>query len=167
MADSTQKKDELFLKHLGLLPEKKIPGKTPAPAPIAAPSKKVSFQNELGKYLSPGQLASAAKKDSVPQKRASAPKPDPSHPEVVLDLHHLTVAKAMSQIHWTIERMLHARQKTLLVITGKGLHSQNGPVLKNEVVHFLSHSPKVRSFRSAPVKLGGSGAQLVEIKPEE
>lgn len=170
MADPTRKQDDLFLKHLGLGPKEKSAPVAGLSSPKAktghAETQKVDFQKELGKYLSRAQLQNAAKKDSRTPVRAATVKKDPSRPDEVLDLHQLTVAKAMTQIHWTIQRMLHARQTTLLIITGKGLHSENGPVLKTEVVHWLSHSPLVKSFGPAPSKLGGSGAQLVEIKSE-
>lgn len=169
MPDPTRKQDDLFLKHLGLGPKEKKPGSDENAKSAATPkvhSQKIDFQKELGKYLSPAQLRNAAQKDFVAPLKAPAPKKDPGKPDQVLDLHQLTVAKAMTQIHWTIQRMLLAKERTLLIITGKGLHSENGPVLRTEVVHWLSHSPLVKSFRPAPSKLGGSGAQLVEIKAE-
>jgi DNA-nicking Smr family endonuclease len=62
--------------------------------------------------------------------------------------------------------MRYRKLTTALVITGKGLHSPHGPVVKDSVLHLLSHHTEVRRFQEAPLRLGGSGALLVELKPE-
>ncbi|MFQ5492758.1 MAG: Smr/MutS family protein [Candidatus Dojkabacteria bacterium] len=53
---------------------------------------------------------------------------------------------------------------TVLVITGKGLHSPSGPILKPLVAKYLSKHPLVEDFKVGSVENGGQGAYEVWIR---
>jgi DNA-nicking Smr family endonuclease len=171
------KTDDDFLKHLGLAKPTFTPKTTPPKEPtsskkIAARQPKpgdIDFKEALKGYLGAGQLLGAQKlreEDSV--KKAPSPFKEPTlfRAQVTLDLHGLIVEKALGQLHWTIDGMERKKQTLLRVISGKGLHSKEGPVLKKAVHHFLQNDSRIKRFEEAPGKLGGSGAYLVELKSE-
>ncbi|MBN8218753.1 MAG: Smr/MutS family protein [Spirochaetes bacterium] len=164
--------DDDFLRHLGLKKDgpteaaPKAAKAVPEPGKRRAPSSE-EFRTQLGKYL--GSV--------LPEKEADfkAPPARPANPfknlehfraEEILDLHQMTVERAKSALNWTIKGMRSRGLRTLLLITGKGIHSPHGAILKTEIVNLLAHSDEIRRFQEAPARLGGGGAQLVEIKPE-
>jgi DNA-nicking Smr family endonuclease len=53
--------------------------------------------------------------------------------------------------------------KKILIITGKGLHSENGPVVKPIVEGYLRSRSDVKSVVDAPMNQGGGGALLVVL----
>lgn len=81
-----------------------------------------------------------------------------------LDLHGMTAEQARVEV----ERFLHdSKQQGLrkvLIIHGKGYHSQDRPVLKNEVIKILERSPITGGFGTAKRNEGGSGAVWVLLK---
>lgn len=58
-------------------------------------------------------------------------------PEEQLDLHGFTAREAEERTAAFIARARRFRLRTVLVITGKGLHSPQGPVLKDTVEGIL------------------------------
>jgi DNA-nicking Smr family endonuclease len=164
--------DDDFLRHLGL---KNEAPKAPAPKPEkpeSAPGKRrppsgEEFRAQLGKYLGSVLPQKEAEMKGVPRR---APNPfknlEHFHADEILDLHQFTVERAKSALSWTIKGMRSRGARTLLLITGKGLHSPHGAILKTEIQNVLAHSDEIRRFQEAPARLGGGGAQLVEIKLE-
>ena len=88
-------------------------------------------------------------------------------PERTLDLHGCKAAEAARQVERVVEESFAAGQRCLLVITGRGLRSVEGPVLRTVVVTLLTESPlgaRVLGVVSAPVDMGGTGALLVWLR---
>jgi DNA-nicking Smr family endonuclease len=88
-------------------------------------------------------------------------------PDATLDLHGETTAR-VSDLVATFSRTHHRRgAKHLLIIVGKGLHSEDGQgVLLHALIDALTHggaAPLVRCFASAHSTLGGSGAVAVML----
>ena len=54
--------------------------------------------------------------------------------------------------------------KRLLIITGKGLHSSDGPVIKPLLSWYLHKLPSVKSAVTARRDRGGEGALEVELR---
>lgn len=83
-----------------------------------------------------------------------------------LDLHGLTREEALE----ALPRFLHSAQKNgqkaVLVITGKGNHSPDEPVLHQAVASWLRDTGRgvVLEFAPAPREMGGSGAYVVFIR---
>ncbi|MBL9038195.1 MAG: Smr/MutS family protein [Archangium sp.] len=82
------------------------------------------------------------------------------HRDVEIDLHGLTRDEALRALASAIQRSRVAGHRCLLIVTGRGLHSESGEaVLKNAVVSALtSNSRDVLAFTSAKPEDGGAGA---------
>lgn len=88
-------------------------------------------------------------------------------PDSTLDLHGEVTAR-VSDVVATFVRAHHRRgAKQVLIISGKGLHSENGQgVLLDALIDALTNggaAPLVRCFASAHANLGGSGAVAVML----
>ena len=81
-----------------------------------------------------------------------------------LDLHGFTVDSALPEV----SRFLHSSSsrglKKVLIIFGKGYHSETGPVLPGAVRRYLESSPLAGQLTTPPPKYGGSGALWVLIR---
>ena len=83
-----------------------------------------------------------------------------------LDLHGLTRDEALDALTMFIGGAFRRRQQAVLVITGRGNHSPEEPVLKKAVEKWLRETGKdmVAEFLQAPRQLGGDGAIVVFLK---
>lgn len=83
-----------------------------------------------------------------------------------LDLHGLVAEDALTRLAHFLENAGRRGARAVLVITGKGLNSPNGPVLPGAVVTWLKGPGKriVSEFAPAPRDKGGSGAIVVFLK---
>ena len=83
------------------------------------------------------------------------------HP--VLDLHGLTGDEARRRTEqWFLDRQAE-RVRTVIVVTGRGLHTQGIPVIRNEVEHLLQMLKGTLVVRWESTHFGG-GYQ-VELRP--
>lgn len=87
--------------------------------------------------------------------------------EATLDLHGLRQAEA----HRRLERFLAdsqvAGRRCVLIVTGKGVHKEEGGVLRANVPRWLNEAPnraRVLSFDYAQQKHGGTGALYVLLR---
>ncbi len=81
-----------------------------------------------------------------------------------LDLHGCTVGEAEERLQAFLQQAFHGGLKKVLVIFGKGCHSEGGPVLSGAVRHYLESSPLAGQLIVPPAKYGGSGALWVMIR---
>jgi len=83
-----------------------------------------------------------------------------------LDLHGDNKEVALVKLERFIAGAFSRGQKAVLVITGKGLNSPEGPVLQGAATAWLREKGKglVAEFAPAPRDLGGSGAFVVFLK---
>lgn len=71
----------------------------------------------------------------------------------VLDLHGMTTSEAQYYLQNKIDALLHNhKQITIKVITGRGRHSENGPVLADVCHRFIQEHYRyhIRSIESSP-----------------
>jgi DNA-nicking Smr family endonuclease len=86
-------------------------------------------------------------------------------PEAELDLHGLTVAEASAKVGYFLRDVSYQGLQTVLIITGKGLHSNDGPVLRQAVEKLLnSQREQVLEWGIAPRRYGGGGALIVFLR---
>jgi DNA-nicking Smr family endonuclease len=86
-------------------------------------------------------------------------------PEAVLDLHGLTIDEATTRALFFLQNAVHHNLGTVLIITGKGLHSNDGPVLQESIKKLLRQSvDSVLEWGVAPRRYGGTGALLVFLR---
>jgi DNA-nicking Smr family endonuclease len=83
-----------------------------------------------------------------------------------LDLHGLFRDEALQRLRAFIVKAFNEGQRAVLVITGKGINSPEGPVLQGAVDKWLQKQVKgmVAEFSSAPRTYGGKGAFVVFLK---
>jgi len=84
--------------------------------------------------------------------------------EAELDLHGLTEAEAGPAVaRWLRDRAAEGR-RCVRIVTGRGLHSQGAPRLREAVPGWLAVSAEVRAFVIAPTRHGGAGALHVLLR---
>jgi DNA-nicking Smr family endonuclease len=83
-----------------------------------------------------------------------------------LDLHGYVKDEALQRLARFISNAYHRGSKAVLVITGKGLNSPDGPVLQGSVDAWLRDQGKamVVEVAQAPRDKGGSGAVVVFLR---
>jgi DNA-nicking Smr family endonuclease len=88
-------------------------------------------------------------------------------PDRDLDLHGLDARAAREDVTFEL-RDAHAEgDRCVRIVHGRGLRSQEGPVLKEKVLEWITAPPLaalVLAFASAPPAEGGSGALLVLLR---
>ena len=102
----------------------------------------------------------------TPRKLRASKKATPE-PESSLDLHGKTTEEALSALARFVAQAAAGKMKTVVVITGKGLHSHDGVgVLRREVERWIRRRGKqrVRAFSEAPRALGGKGAYVLYLR---
>ncbi|MEM5948377.1 Smr/MutS family protein [Spirochaetia bacterium 38H-sp] len=85
-------------------------------------------------------------------------------PQATLDLHGYTSTEAERLLAQFIKRAYEKRYLQILIIHGKGLHSNREPILKKLVYKYLQDSPYIGKILQAPRELGGSGAVCAFIR---
>lgn len=87
-------------------------------------------------------------------------------PDAELDLHGLDRSKARERVRHFLENAGHHGLQTVLIITGAGLHSPEGPVLRAEIEKFLAEQGRLWAVEwgRAPRRYGGEGALVVFMK---
>ena len=85
-----------------------------------------------------------------------------------LDLHGFLKDEALARLEQFVADARSRGQLAVLVITGKGINSPEGPVLQGAVSAWLRNKGKglIAEFSSAPRELGGSGAFVVFLKKQ-
>jgi DNA-nicking Smr family endonuclease len=83
-----------------------------------------------------------------------------------LDLHGLSKEESLDALAMFIGGAFRRQQQAVLVITGRGNHSPEEPVLKSAVETWLRETGKemVAEILQAPRQLGGDGAIVVFLK---
>ena len=95
----------------------------------------------------------------------------------LLDLHGFTLDDANKKVESFITDSFHQKVSKVIIVTGKGLHSQNDKdpyiskkfgILKNSVPNYIKNNPslmtKIKSITNAEIEDGGSGAFYVFLK---
>jgi len=83
-----------------------------------------------------------------------------------LDLHGFLRDEALTKLEHFVSSAYARGREAVLVITGKGINSPDGPVLQGAVAAWLREQGKrmVAEFVAAPRDLGGSGAFVVFLR---
>ena len=84
--------------------------------------------------------------------------------EASIDLHGLTREEADTRLHDFITECIRRGLKKVLIIHGKGNHSDTGPVLSHAVRSFIESDKRLGRFGFADKNLGGKGATWVLIR---
>ncbi len=103
---------------------------------------------------------------SAPPRRMRQLRQGKLTPEAKLDLHGLNRQEAREKVRFFLEDAVFHGLKTVLVITGRGKGSSDGPVLRTFMEGYLSKEAKawVLEWDRAPARYGGDGALVVFLK---
>jgi len=84
-------------------------------------------------------------------------------PEAQLDLHGQQCEEALARVGHFLENACFHQLRCVLIITGRGQHSAQGPVLRQAVEDFLSGPGEklIAEWGRAPRQYGGEGALVV------
>ena len=88
-------------------------------------------------------------------------------PDASLDLHGCLRSEVVQKLIHFLDDSQYQGWKTVLVITGKGLHSEEGkPILRDEVERYLSDQGNsyVIEWGRAPKQHGGAGALILFLR---
>lgn len=87
-------------------------------------------------------------------------------PEARLDLHGLSCQHAVEKVAFFLQDSLHQGLQTVLLITGRGYGSEDGPVLRPAIEKYLDSAGRswAGEWGRAPKKYGGEGALVVFLK---
>jgi DNA-nicking Smr family endonuclease len=84
--------------------------------------------------------------------------------EAILDLHGLKAEEAEAAIATFLDSASRLGLEKVLVIHGKGLHSEGAPVLKKAARRAIESHPAAGRFGQADKAEGGSGALWVQVR---
>jgi DNA-nicking Smr family endonuclease len=177
---------ELFvaeMKQLGVekrssdeLPEKPLPATgeypTPKPTPSAGPQTPeddflaavgrldVTFSDEYHEPETEADLPRSAPRRTRQLRRGQIV------PEEELDLHGMHREQALEKVGWFLQDAVHQGRRVVLIVTGRGQHSAEGPVLREAVSRFLRENRDglVLEWGGAPPRYGGAGALVVFLR---
>jgi DNA-nicking Smr family endonuclease len=88
-------------------------------------------------------------------------------PEASIDLHHLQTEEARAALHRRLIEAHDAGQRCVVVIHGRGLRSERGPVLKRALPTWLTDAAvahRILAFAPARSEDGGEGATYVLLR---
>lgn len=91
-------------------------------------------------------------------------------PDARVDLHGLVAPAARRAVQETIQRVAAQSKRCVLVVHGRGRHSEGEPVLKESFLEWLAEPPlvsRVLAFTSARGRDGGVGATYVLLRRGE
>jgi DNA-nicking Smr family endonuclease len=87
-------------------------------------------------------------------------------PDAELDLHGFDRARARERVRHFLDNSRHQGLRTVLIITGAGLHSSEEPVLRGDLERFLAEEGRrwALEWGRAPRRLGGEGALVIFLR---
>ncbi len=134
------------------------------PAPLSSESENKFYFSDFDK-LEPvqGDEFIEYKQTSISNKILRKLRKGQYNVDAILDLHGMTVEEARIAVDGCLQECLHEKTRLLLIIHGKGHHSQM-PILKNKLNHWLREIHLVLAFCSAAPSHGGRGAMYVLLK---
>ncbi len=85
-------------------------------------------------------------------------------PQAILDLHGLIVSEALESTDAFLSMCRLRGLRKVMIIHGKGNHSQRQGILKKEITDFIKRHPLAEAHGTAERRMGGSGAMWVVLK---
>lgn len=94
----------------------------------------------------------------------SDPQQPQQEPQATLDLHGMNSREAEQALENFVIECRRRGLRKVLIVHGKGHHSQGEPVLQGVVRRYLEKSPYTGAFGPAERKHGGHGATWVAVR---
>jgi DNA-nicking Smr family endonuclease len=139
------------------------------PLQVAEPQDEEEFLQALGELevRFSDQFPDADRSPAASARRMKQLKQGKLTPQASLDLHGLLRTAVAGKMRFFLQKAQHQGWSTLLVITGKGLHSEGGePVLRQEAELFLAGEGHkwVAEWGRASKQYGGDGALVLFLR---
>ncbi|MBX7195560.1 MAG: Smr/MutS family protein [Sandaracinaceae bacterium] len=160
-------------------PKRAVPVKTTAAPTISREAVDAPARKKLGELVGGAHQFDVAVEDDgfveglrrdAPIEALGALRREQPRIDATLDLHGLREAVVEDRLARWLREQHRKGVRRVLVVHGKGLHSDDGvAVLREAVIRVLEASiatPLVLAFSSAPPSMGGTGAMLVELTKE-
>ncbi|HEY5950200.1 MAG TPA: Smr/MutS family protein [Kofleriaceae bacterium] len=162
----TPEDQALFLEAVGDVKPLDSRDRVNVPPPPPSPVRVVELPPEVKLNVEGDSARYAARSAGVSHAQIAELRSGKVRAEATLDLHGMTVEPAIAQLK---KFLLEARQlgrRCVLVIHGKGTHSEHGAPLREAVLQQLlgTLSGLVHAFASASPVDGGEGATYVMIR---
>lgn len=87
--------------------------------------------------------------------------------EATLDLHGYTLEDGQTALLAFLDRVYAKGMRTVCIVHGKGSSAHPYPRMKNAVATWLPQIPIIIAYCSAPPRLGGTGAVLVQLNAKK
>ena len=129
----------------------------------------MDFDKMMNTWLDSEDSWDEYKKDEQPKNRLKGNERSflrKLHPEAEIDLHGKTIDESETLLSMFIKESSGRGLRKVLIIHGKGNHSQSGPVLGLWVKHFLESSSLCGETGHPDKRDGGTGATWVILKPQ-
>jgi DNA-nicking Smr family endonuclease len=162
----TPEDQALFLEAMGDVQPLGSRDRVNVPPPPPSPVRVAELPPEVTLTVDGDSQRYAARSAGVSHAQIAELRAGKVRPEATLDLHGMTVEPALTQLK---KFLLEARQlgrRCVLVVHGKGTHSEHGAPLREAVMRQLlgALSGFVHAFASAAPSDGGDGATCVMLR---
>jgi DNA-nicking Smr family endonuclease len=161
---------DLFAREMTALNVRPVAGDSPGPPAESRPAEEDGLSDFLAAV---GTLDKTFRDD--PPEGEEPPRARPRRmkqlergelkPAGELDLHGLTRDEAVARARTFLAQAVRQKWPVVIIVTGKGLHSAEGPVLRRAVERLLDTSRDlVLEWGAAPRRYGGAGALVAFLK---
>lgn len=136
------------------------------PPPPASPTVRAVLPPKVGLAIEGDGQRYTARAPGVSLSQVAELRTGKVHLEATLDLHGLAVDAAVQALHAFLVQSRSLGRRRVLIVHGKGTHSDHGAPLRDAVVENLlgEASGLVHAFATAAASDGGEGATVVMLR---
>jgi DNA-nicking Smr family endonuclease len=162
----TPEEQAMFLAAIGGTRPLGTRDRLPVPPPPPSPVRVVEPPAEVKLNIEGDGQAYAARAPGVSRAQLADLRAGKLHMEATLDLHGHTVEAGLAQLRETVVTSHRTGRRHLLIIHGKGTHSELGAPLREAVLHELLGplSGLVHALATAAPADGGAGATYLVVR---
>ena len=162
----TPEDQSLFLEAMGGVTPLESRDRVNVPPPPPSPVRVVELPPEVKLTVDGDAARYAARAAGVSHAQIAELRSGKVRAEATLDLHGMTLEPALQQLKTFLVSSRQMGRRCVLVVHGKGTHSEHGAPLREAVLNQLlgSLSGLVHAFASAVPSDGGEGATYVMLR---
>ena len=130
----------------------------------ASSAEQQEMEELISRYPPKGLKEADQEGGEGPEAESRRPDPRTQVPQATLDLHGMNSREAEQALENFLLLCRRRGLRKVLIVHGKGHHSQGEPVLRGIVRRYLEKSPYTGAFGPADRKHGGRGATWVIVR---
>lgn len=136
------------------------------PPPLGSPTRRTTLPPKVSLTVEGDAQRYAARAPGVSLSQVAELRTSAIHLEATLDLHGLTIDAAIRALHAFLLESRGLGRRRVLIVHGKGTHSEHGAPLRDAVVNNLlgDASGLIHAFATAGARDGGEGATVVMLR---